>query len=158
MDDGPAGDGCTAPPGCVLQKSVALEGDGTCIAQARHLAADFLTQAATRHGLAVSARVRELTQLVVSELVTNARKYAPGPVLLELRITGGLVEVAVWDSEPVLPAARPADAGRVGQHGLEIVTAIAHSVEAAREAVGKRITARIPLTDTPDEATARPLP
>ncbi|MEU3342222.1 ATP-binding protein [Streptomyces sp. NPDC006668] len=158
MDDGSAGDGCSAPPGCVLQKSVALEGDGACIAQARHLAADFLTQAAAGHGVVFSARVLDLTQLVVSELVTNARKYAPGPVLLELRIAGGVVEVVVWDSEPVLPAARPADAGRVGQHGLEIVAAIAQSVEAVREAVGKRITARVTLTDTPDETAARPLP
>ncbi|MFI5681274.1 hypothetical protein [Streptomyces cellulosae] len=34
----------------------------------------------------------DLNQLVVSELVTNARKYAPGPVLMELRIAGSLVE------------------------------------------------------------------
>ncbi|MET9914326.1 ATP-binding protein [Streptomyces sp. NPDC006476] len=158
MDDGPAGDGCTAPPGCVLQRSVALEGDGACIARARHLAADFLARAATGHELVVSARVLDLTQLVVSELVTNAYKYAPGPVLLQLRATRAEVEVEVWDCDPVLPVVRAADADRVGQHGLEIVTAIAHSVEAVREAVGKRITARITLTDTPDEPAARPLP
>jgi hypothetical protein len=47
---------------------------------------------------------------VVSELVTNARKYAPGPVLMELRVSGAVVEVVVWDSDPVLPVARAADA------------------------------------------------
>jgi signal transduction histidine kinase len=62
----------------------------------------------------------DLTQLVVSELVTHARKYAPGPVLLDLRVTGAVVEVVVWDSNPVLPAAQAADPGRVGPHGLEI--------------------------------------
>ncbi len=90
-----------------------------------------------------------MTQLVVSELVTNARKYAPGPVLLDLLITGNLLEVAVWDSGPVLPMARAADVGRVGQHGLEIVMAVCRSFEARREPVGKRITARIALLDDP---------
>ncbi|MEV5731622.1 ATP-binding protein [Streptomyces pharetrae] len=128
---------------------VALDGDGTVIAKARQLAAGFLTQMQTDHGLHVSQRALDLTQLVVSELVTNARKYAPGPILLNLRITGATVEVEVWDSDPVLPIARAADAGRVGQHGLEIVMAVAQSFEARREPVGKRITARITLTDDP---------
>ncbi|CAM5334830.1 non-specific serine/threonine protein kinase OS=Streptomyces griseomycini OX=66895 GN=FHS37_003500 PE=3 SV=1 [Streptomyces griseomycini] len=86
---------------------------------------------------------------MVSELVTNARKYAPGPVLLDLRITGDLVEVVVRDSDPVLPVARTADAGRVGQHGLEIVMAVCQSFEARRETVGKRITVGITLLDDP---------
>jgi hypothetical protein len=89
----------------------------------------------------------DLTQLVVSELVTDARKYAPGPV--DLRIVGDLVEVVVWDSDPVLPVTRAADAGRAGQHGLEIVMAVAQGFEVQREPVGKRITARIALPDDP---------
>jgi anti-sigma regulatory factor (Ser/Thr protein kinase) len=97
-----------------------LEGDGTSIAQARHLAARFLTQVQAEHSLPVSQRAVDVTQLVVSELVTNARKYAPGPALMDLRIVGDLVEIVVWDSAPVLPVARATDAGRVGQHGMEI--------------------------------------
>jgi anti-sigma regulatory factor (Ser/Thr protein kinase) len=96
----------------------------------------------------------DLTQLVVSELVTNARKYAPGPVLMDLRIVSDAVEVVVWDCDPVLPVARAADAGRVGQHGLEIVMAVAQGFEAQREPVGKRITARIALLDDPSGAFA----
>lgn len=133
----------------VMETSVALVGDGTDIAQARHLAAGFLVQVQAEHGLPVSQRALDLTQLVVSELVTNARKYAPGPALLDLRITGDMVEVAVWDSDPVLPIARAADTGRVGQHGLEIVMAVAQGFQAQREPVGKRITACIALTDDP---------
>jgi two-component sensor histidine kinase len=90
----------------------------------------------------------DLTQPVVSELVTNARKYAPGPVLMDLRIVGDTVEV-VWDSDPVLPVARAADAGRVGQHGLEIVMAVAQGFEVQREPVGKRITVQLALLDDP---------
>ncbi|MFF4085959.1 ATP-binding protein [Streptomyces nigra] len=132
-----------------IQDTVALDGDGHVIAEARHRAVDFLTRVQAEHGLPVSARAMDLTQLVVSELVTNARKYAPGPVLMELRIIGAVVEVVVWDSDPVLPVARAADAGRVGQHGLEIVMAVAQGFEAQREPVGKRITARIALPDDP---------
>jgi hypothetical protein len=68
---------------------------------------------------------------------------------MELRIAGHPVEIIVWDSDPVLPVVRAADAGRVGQHGLEIVMAVAQSYEVHREPVGKRITARVALPDDP---------
>ncbi|GHA70019.1 ATP-binding protein [Streptomyces tauricus] len=137
------------PDARVIEDTVALDGDGSVIADARHHAARFLTRVQSEHGLPVSARAMDLTRLVVSELVTNARKYAPGPVLMELRIAGDTVEVAVWDSDPVLPVARAADAGRVGQHGLEIVMAVAQGFEVQQEPVGKRITVRIALLDDP---------
>ncbi|MFJ4467597.1 ATP-binding protein [Streptomyces sp. NPDC089424] len=140
-------DGSSVPPPWPLRTAVALEGDGTAIAKARHLAVAFLTRCRSEHGLPVSTRAIDLAQLVVSELVTNARKYAPGPALMDLRIDDDAVEVSVWDSDPVLPVARAADAGRVGQHGLEIVMAVVQSFEAHREPVGKRLTARIALTD-----------
>ncbi|MFF9457688.1 ATP-binding protein [Streptomyces flaveolus] len=127
--------------------TVALDGDRTCIGRARHLAADFLIRVQAEHGLPVSRRARELTQLVVSELVTNACKYVPGPVLMDLRIVGATVEAAVWDSDPVLPVARAADTGRVGLYGLEIVMAVCRSFQAHRKPVGKRITATVVLAD-----------
>ncbi|WP_333773478.1 ATP-binding protein [Streptomyces sp. IBSBF 3136] len=137
-----------------LQITLALEGDGGVIAESRQVAAGFLARVQSDHGLPVSQRAMDLTQLVVSELVTNARKYAPGPVLLDLRIVGDVVEVVVWDSDPTLPIARAADAGRVGQHGLEIVMAVAQGFEVQRELVGKRITARIALADDPGGAVS----
>ncbi|MFJ5208841.1 ATP-binding protein [Streptomyces nigra] len=144
--------GAGAAEGAVLRTSVALDGDGTAIADARHMAAAFLTRAQSEYGVPLSQRGMDLTQLVVSELVTNARKYAPGPARMDLRIDGDAVEVAVWDSDPVLPVARAADAGRVGQHGLEIVMAVSQGFSAQREEVGKRITARISLVDEPHTA------
>ncbi len=134
-----------------LGAAVALDGQGACIAEARHMAAGFLTRMRAEHGISVSQRAVEVTQLVVSELVTNAQKYAAGPILLDLRIAGDLdlVEVQVWDSDPVLPVARAADAGRVGQHGLEIVMAVCQGFEALREPVGKRLTARLALAEDP---------
>ncbi|WP_078959783.1 ATP-binding protein [Streptomyces sp. NRRL B-24085] len=141
----PGGEGDATGGIAVLETAAALEGDFSCIAQARDLVADFLSRVRADHGLQVSARAMDVTQLVVSELVTNARKYAPGPAMLELRVAGATVEVTVWDSDPSLPVARAAEPGRVGQHGLEIVMAVAHSFEAHREPVGKRITVSIAL-------------
>jgi anti-sigma regulatory factor (Ser/Thr protein kinase) len=149
------GEDTTAPDEQPLFASVALDGGGTCIAQARHVAATFLAQARTGHQLPVSDRAMDLTQLVVSELVTNAVKYAPGPALMDLRIDGDAVEVVVWDSDPVLPTARTADAGRVGQHGLEIVMAVTQSLVTEPTPLGKRVTARIALHDGSGAGDAR---
>ncbi|WP_327750278.1 MULTISPECIES: ATP-binding protein [unclassified Streptomyces] len=154
-DDG----GCRGPGAHPMQVGYALTGDGGCIARARHHAADFLTRLKDEHGLSVAPRAIDLTQLVVSELVTNARKYASGPVLMELRISGTTVVVAVWDSDPTVPTARATDPDRIGQHGLEIVEGVTQSLAVQRQTVGKRITARIALTDAPGAgATARDLP
>ncbi|MFR0357212.1 ATP-binding protein [Streptomyces sediminimaris] len=131
--------------------SIALDGADGCIAGARDRTLDFLHRARADNGLPVSARAMDLAQLVVSELVTNALKYAPGPVLLRLRIADGAVEIEVWDSDPTLPFARAADRERVGQHGLEIVMAVVRSFEARREAVGKRLTVRLALTGDPGD-------
>lgn len=143
-------DGSTVPATYLMQAGFALTGDGGCIADARHHAAAFLDQAHADYQVTVSARARDLTQLVVSELVTNARKYAPGPVLMELRVSGRAVDVVVWDSEPEVPSARAADPGRVGQHGLEIVQAVTENLFMEQEPLGKRITARINLSGAPD--------
>lgn len=121
--------------------------DGQAIADARGLALSFLADVQAVHGLLVSERVMGMVELVVSELVTNARKYAPGPYLLVLEACEGAVEVTVWDSEPTLPAVQATDPLRMGQHGLEIVMAVCRSFEVHREPVGKRIKAAVAFAD-----------
>ncbi len=102
----------------------------------------------------------EVTRLVVSEQVTNVGKYAPGPVLMDLRIDGDAVEVVVWNSDPVLPTARAVDAGRVGWHGLEIVMAVAQALEAEPWVDGGRAWPHAgrhgARTSTPQARHARP--
>jgi anti-sigma regulatory factor (Ser/Thr protein kinase) len=112
--------------------SVAFPG-GAEIAEARAPARSFLADLQAGHGLPVSERAMGTVQLVVNELVTNARKHAPGPWLLTLELDGGVVEVSVWDTEPRTPVIRAADPQRVGQHGLEIVTAVCRDFEVHRE-------------------------
>ncbi|WP_329550507.1 ATP-binding protein [Streptomyces sp. NBC_00696] len=119
------------------------------IAEARDLAYDFLAAVQAKHGLPVSDRAMGMVQLAVSELVTNARKYAPGPCLLALQVEGGAVQIAVWDSSTTLPLILPPDPTRIGQHGLEIVMALCQTFTIQREPVGKRISVSIVLADDP---------
>lgn len=156
MESVTGGDGRLAPPGGTPERvAVTLEKEGMSIARARDLATAFLGRVRDELGLPLTARVVGDTQLVVSELVTNARKYAPGPVSLELRVTDNLLEVVVRDGDTELPVPRAADADRVGQHGLEIVMAVVQDFEVRREPVGKRITARLPLTEEPGTVNRR---
>ncbi|MEV5900585.1 ATP-binding protein [Streptomyces sp. NBC_00015] len=147
MEPVPPDQGSSAPGGNPAETTVALDGKDGCIARARRLTGDFLRRVQSRDGLAVSDRAMDLSQLVVSELVTNALRYAPGPVLLQLRIAGAAVEIAVWDSDPVLPVPQGPDPTRVGRHGLEIVQAVVENFVVAQEPVGKRIVARLGLSD-----------
>ncbi|MDQ1035347.1 anti-sigma regulatory factor (Ser/Thr protein kinase) [Streptomyces sp. V3I8] len=157
LDSDGEGTGRTAPTAGLMQASYALDAGGGCIAQARRHALAFLDRAVAEHRVVVPARARDLTQLVVSELVTNALKYAPGPVMMKLGITTQWVEVTMWDSAPVMPVAQRSDPGRIGQHGLEIVKAVSAYLVVRPDTAGKRITAHIALADPPGEAVARTL-
>ncbi|MFJ7965489.1 ATP-binding protein [Streptomyces sp. NPDC096324] len=129
----------------LAEVAVALDSDGSRIAHARDLAVAFLDKAGHAHGIPVVTATVEIVQLIVSELVTNARKYAPGPALLHLRIVGTTLQVGLWDSSPVLPVAKSPDPKRIGQHGLEIVAALAQSLTVEPTPVGKRVTAHVAL-------------
>ncbi|MBG7704596.1 ATP-binding protein [Streptomyces sp. MC1] len=137
--------------------SAAFQGSSAEIAEARRMARDFLALVQAEHGLPVSARVMGTVQLVVSELVTNARKYAPGPCLLDLEVSDGAVHVSVWDSSTTLPSVQSADPSRIGQHGLEIVMAASQTFCVQQEPVGKRITATVPLADDPNDVAGHQL-
>ncbi|MFE9812273.1 ATP-binding protein [Streptomyces sp. NPDC005548] len=127
--------------------------DPADIAGARSLARDFLTTVQARHGLSVSAQAMGTVQLVVSELVTNAGKYAPGPCRLDLEISNGVLQISVWDSSSTQPTVQAADPTRIGQHGLEIVMAVSQSFCVHREPVGKQITVTLQLADDPGDTT-----
>ncbi|MFJ6984864.1 MULTISPECIES: ATP-binding protein [unclassified Streptomyces] len=147
MEPVPLDEGSHGPDTVRVETALALDGADGSIAGARHLTGDFLTRVRREHGVPVSARTVDLSRLVVSELVTNALRHAPGPVLLHLLLVGDAVEITVWDSEPAAPAPRGADPTRVGQHGLEIVMAVADGFDVVPEPLGKRIVARLGLFD-----------
>ncbi|WP_370416520.1 ATP-binding protein [Streptomyces fradiae] len=79
--------------------------------------------------------------LVVSELVTNAVKHAPGPLRLELARSDATLVISVLDGSTAGPVLRPPDPERVGGHGMEIVTALCRYVVTEPAPCGKRVTA-----------------
>ncbi|MCF3965291.1 ATP-binding protein [Streptomyces fuscigenes] len=132
-------------PGPCGRASAVYDGGPESIAAARGFAAGYLRDLRAALGVPVSAGAIGTAQLVVSELVTNACKYAPGPCLVDCELVGGSLEIAVWDSDPALPLARAPRPGRIGQHGLEIVLAVCDGFDVRREPVGKRIKVRLPV-------------
>ncbi|MFD3730432.1 ATP-binding protein [Streptomyces sp. NPDC058632] len=128
--------------------SVTFERHVFRVADARDFALQFLAGSQNGREPTLSVRVVEATQLVVSELVTNAIKYGSGPIGLSLVLAEDTLSVTVRDGDTTLPRRRPADPRRVGQHGLEIVAALSQDVDVQREPTGKRITARISLDES----------
>jgi anti-sigma regulatory factor (Ser/Thr protein kinase) len=122
-----------------------FDGESASISAARAFTAGFLAQARDELAFAYPDRVVCDAQLVVSELVTNAVKYAPGPCAVRLEISGRLLEITVWDNEPAVPEPLPQEPGRIGRHGLEVVTALCERFEVRSHGVGKGVTALVAL-------------
>ncbi|MEV5876443.1 ATP-binding protein [Streptomyces sp. NPDC052101] len=87
-------------------------------------------------------------QLVVSELVGNAAKHAPGPCALRLELPpdGTALRVSVTDTSTEPPLRQPPDPCRIGGHGLILVAMVSRDLEVTWLPHGKRITATVPLT------------
>ncbi|MCZ4125056.1 ATP-binding protein [Streptomyces sp. H39-S7] len=123
-------------------------GEPGSLGAARQLADEFLDCLAADFATTVSERFRFDVMLVVTELLTNAERYACGPSLLELAGSTRSVVVTVWDSSTALPVVFPPDPSRVGGHGLEIVNRLCEQVTAERVPVGKRVRAVLRVHDT----------
>ncbi|MFH8342280.1 ATP-binding protein [Streptomyces sp. AM6-12] len=118
---------------------------GTCSsAEARDAVAALLAAARP----APVRRSVQDAQLVVSELVTNAQKHAPGPCALSLELGPGAhaLRICVTDTSAEPPSPRSPDPGRVGGHGLHLVTMLSRDLEVTvLPEGGKRVTATVPL-------------
>ncbi|MFF4169617.1 ATP-binding protein [Streptomyces sp. NPDC001744] len=132
----------------VLSASVDYDGvdaDGGMVASARDFTVDFLTASPSpEHGPVTRERI-DLARLVVSELVTNAVRHAPGPCRLLLDLFEDALEISVFDRLETSPVPRGHDPGRIGQHGVEIVVAVCESVSVEPHPTGKRVRARLSL-------------
>ncbi|MBY8841247.1 ATP-binding protein [Streptomyces sp. SP2-10] len=117
------------------------------IAEARDAVAALLARARPAPG----RRPVQDAQLVVSELVTNAAKHAPGPCALglELLADATALRVTVTDTSREPPRRRPPDPGRIGGHGLQLVAMLSRGLEVTRLSNGKRVTATVPLVPAP---------
>jgi serine phosphatase RsbU (regulator of sigma subunit)/anti-sigma regulatory factor (Ser/Thr protein kinase) len=83
-------------------------------------------------------------ELLVSELVTNAVRYAQGKIGLRLVLEGGLV-CEVLDESAALPRLRHPDDSDERGRGLQVVSQIAQRWGARRAASGKVVWCELPL-------------
>jgi anti-sigma regulatory factor (Ser/Thr protein kinase) len=93
-------------------------------------------------------------ELVVSELVTNVLRHAPGPCALTLRLSGTELSISLYDTSPDAPEVQPPDRGRIGGHGLYLVHSVSDRVVVTRRGRGKEITAHLRLVPDDDDGTA----
>lgn len=125
--------------------------EGTaCAVDARRALRAFLAHAPRIGRVPVPGPVVLDAELVVSELVTNAIRHAPGPCGLALSCSDDELVVTVWDSSVEEPVVRERDARRFGGHGMHVVHAVSSSVAVSVGEGGKRIVARIPFPPSGD--------
>ncbi|MFD6971448.1 SpoIIE family protein phosphatase [Streptomyces sp. NPDC059949] len=108
-----------------------LDADPAIVGDARHLALDQLT-AWDLDELAFS------TELIVSELVTNAIRHAGGPVRLRL-IRADTLTCEVSDSSNTQPRMRRARNSEEGGRGLYIVAQLSHRWGSRYTVAGKTV-------------------
>lgn len=84
---------------------------------------------------------------MVSELVTNAIRHAPGPgeLVVELEPAAGHLVIAVRDTSPSPPAPHEGDPARPGGHGLRLVARLCSQVWTVPAPPGKRVVALLDL-------------
>ena len=116
-----------------------LDGRSGTVILARQHAQEFFGQCSPP----LSAAALDDALLVVSELVTNAVRHAPGPCVLTLADHRSGLTVAVSDTSSARPVARPPDLDTgTGGLGWHLLHRIARRVEVRTDpAGGKTVTA-----------------
>jgi anti-sigma regulatory factor (Ser/Thr protein kinase) len=117
----------------------------TSVSRARELACERLGQWDL-------GRLVDTTELLVSELVTNALRHGEGDIRLRLLLDRTLV-CEVWDSGLVQPRRRRARDTDEGGRGLQLVSLLADSWGSRRTPHGKTVWFELSLPD--DDGTAK---
>jgi anti-sigma regulatory factor (Ser/Thr protein kinase) len=124
-------------------------------------------------GSTVSADCAETTELLASELVTNAVRHtgrvegSPFPkatetvamVALRLKAIGAVVRLEVWDADPTLPRMTDADADAESGRGLVLVSALSERWGSYRSRLGgKTVWCEVAIaTDSKPPAAVTPV-
>ncbi|MEU9052113.1 SpoIIE family protein phosphatase [Streptomyces sp. NPDC048384] len=90
----------------------------------------------------------ETTELMVSEVVANAVRFASRPITLRLLCTD-VLRCEVGDDSPIVPRMRHARLSDEGGRGLFLVDQLSQSWGATRVSTGKVVWFEQPLPDTP---------
>ncbi|MFJ4819073.1 ATP-binding protein [Streptomyces sp. NPDC088801] len=133
----------------------AVWADGAaCAVEARRALRALLAHAPCTGRTPVPALLAIDAELVVSELVTNAIRHAPGPCGMFLRLSDDGLAITVWDTSAEQPVVRKRDGQRFGGHGMHVVHTVSTQVAVASLGIGigigKQITAY--LSTAPDVA------
>ncbi|GAQ58810.1 ATP-binding protein [Streptomyces acidiscabies] len=132
-----------------VEWSVTLVNDDQAAGRARRVIRDAM--AAGEY----DAEVTDAAVLVVSELVTNATRHAPGTARVEVRftVTDEELVVEVYDGNPGRPVRRTAPADAECGRGLDIVEAVTAEyggcLGARTAGRGKYVFATLKLTPVP---------
>jgi anti-sigma regulatory factor (Ser/Thr protein kinase) len=124
--------------------TVELTGEPGTAAKARSITRAFLGRIGHSE-----AALADATELVVSELVTNAIRHGPGPCVLDLEHTGPEVRVSVRDTSSSPPRPRPRRPERPAGHGLEIVRSVCARMSIASSHEGNVVTAWLTIPTAP---------
>ncbi|AMW13715.1 hypothetical protein A4E84_31925 [Streptomyces qaidamensis] len=129
----------------------AVWADGAaCAVEARRALQAFLAYVPCTGRRPVPAPLAIDAELVVSELVTNAIRHAPGACGMILQLSDDGLAITVWDTSAELPVVRKRDGQRFGGHGMHVVHTVSADVAVAPLGTGKQITAY--LRTAPDVA------
>lgn len=120
-------------------KQVCMNFDGAsgCIAAARDATSAFLGDQA----LPAHPTFHDDVLLVVSELVTNAVRHAPGPLIFRLTLLRDRIEIIVRDTGHRIPYARTP--GPDGGRGWPIIQTLACDLRVLPHHDGKTVRAQL---------------
>ncbi|MGW0563095.1 ATP-binding protein [Streptomyces sp. NPDC003016] len=129
-----------------MQRRIDLAGTSDAPAQARETATGFLADVERVRGKPTSADTTGAVLIVVSELVTNAVRHAPGPCTVRLTLHGDGVLIEVSDTSTVLPCLRAPDVtGATGGWGMQMITRLAGEIHTVPgPGPGKTVRTRLP--------------
>ncbi|MEU3888231.1 ATP-binding protein [Streptomyces sp. NPDC029041] len=133
----------------ILRYGVAWAEGAACAVEARRALHAFLSHIPCTGRTPVPAPLAIDAELVVSELVTNAIRHAPGPCGMSLRLSGDGLAITVWDTSSEQPVVMRRDGRRFGGHGMHVVHTVSSEVTVVFLGDGKEITAC--LRPVPDD-------
>lgn len=141
-----SGGSASGPSEVLVARDVAVE--PSAVADARH----------TVDGLLIGCDAADRVRLLVSEVVTNALRYAAAPMTLTVRMAPGTVRVEMSDCSPELPVLLGGAGLATAEHGrgLRIVEELATRWGTERSGAGKIVWFEVALgtgTETGEETS-----